>query len=523
MAVHRFCSSTEKRPGIHSLSVFVRVVITVILSLISASPEARAQAQQVRNARAKGAPKPASKPVRKASPKESSLAEPSSKMTNEFIDEYNSIMDLTRADKYKEAEPRAVALSTKYPDIFEAQCLLSGILIGLNKESEAYPVALKAVRLNPSSDIAWGQVGSLSINEGKIGEAIEAYKKAAALCKKPDKKKDYAFMVMELSKNGGGKPTEGSYLAQMTLKGIYFHWSKERMPLKVYIFPGASKNYQDSFRQDVIDAFAEWESKTEKTVSFTQVDTASGADITIQWVNRGETKSKTASADHANGYTEHKLDRFNNQDHVSIEIVTNPDSYWADADSRIRLVALHEIGHGIGIEGHSDNVNNIMYKMSAKSRGVSQADVDTVKALYQTYPRVFQSKTEWLEATETNKKAMDLNDEACDLSDRGKLSESVVKLREVVKMAPQFTSARQNLVITLNDLAKKVMKTSKPEAEVYMMEAVRYAEMKPQLTEDLDFVLSNLEILLQNARKFDQAKAVSLRRKGLTKKKNVNK
>ena len=57
---------------------------------------------------------------------------------------------------------------------------------------------------------------------------------------------------------------------------------------------------------------------------------------------------------------------------------------WKFTDVQLNKIAMHEIGHAIGILGHSDNINDIMYYSTASQRQstLSSKDVDTVKKIY---------------------------------------------------------------------------------------------------------------------------------------------
>ena len=53
-------------------------------------------------------------------------------------------------------------------------------------------------------------------------------------------------------------------------------------------------------------------------------------------------------------------------------------------DAALLKVALHEIGHAIGIIGHSNSINDIMYYSTASTKNTSPSlrDIDTINKLY---------------------------------------------------------------------------------------------------------------------------------------------
>ena len=53
-------------------------------------------------------------------------------------------------------------------------------------------------------------------------------------------------------------------------------------------------------------------------------------------------------------------------------------------DVQLNKIALHEIGHAIGILGHSENINDIMYYSTEMQRQstLSIKDIETARKIY---------------------------------------------------------------------------------------------------------------------------------------------
>jgi len=61
----------------------------------------------------------------------------------------------------------------------------------------------------------------------------------------------------------------------------------------------------------------------------------------------------------------------------------SPDG-WKFNDVQLNKITLHEIGHAIGILGHSENINDIMYYSTDMKRQstLSSKDIETVNKIY---------------------------------------------------------------------------------------------------------------------------------------------
>jgi tetratricopeptide (TPR) repeat protein len=56
---------------------------------------------------------------------------------------------------------------------------------------------------------------------------------------------------------------------------------------------------------------------------------------------------------------------------------------------QLKSIALHEIGHAMGLRGHSTNPRDIMYpSMTPQATGLSARDVNTARALYRLRPDI---------------------------------------------------------------------------------------------------------------------------------------
>ncbi len=146
------------------------------------------------------------------------------------------------------------------------------------------------------------------------------------------------------------------------------------MPISVYLVNADLKpNYID----DLNYALKEWQDGSSGILSFEIVDKPDKADILISWFNKIEESYR----EHPLGMTElHRINK--DKYYVEMQIcLRDPITAKPLSDEQMKIVLLHEIGHAIGLWGHSKDKDDVMYYASDKLH-LSENDILTVKTLY---------------------------------------------------------------------------------------------------------------------------------------------
>lgn len=158
----------------------------------------------------------------------------------------------------------------------------------------------------------------------------------------------------------------GDYTSDLDLKTKWYY-----MPIKVYIQPSAYKN-------TAAKAFYEWEVKTNRAVSFSLVTDENRAQIKVYFVD----KISQPQSHNNLGITYLKYIG-NMNTNANIEILQRTNSNQLRSHKQIYPVVLHEVGHALGISGHSKNNNDIMYENDyTNDTHLSNRDINTIKAIY---------------------------------------------------------------------------------------------------------------------------------------------
>ncbi len=184
------------------------------------------------------------------------------------------------------------------------------------------------------------------------------------------------------------KPTDSNYLDRcaMFTSGRLTRFKKST--ISVFIAPiSVSRNLINDYQQTIVESFQQWEIETGLAFSF--VAEKQSADIRIFWNHHRQIGSL-----HLHGGESVMLQPENSEDQslqipeiqVEIEIfVRQTKQFDFLLPNQLQTVLLHEIGHAIGIWGHSREATDIMYFEPMVDK-LSQRDIVTANLLLQKPP-----------------------------------------------------------------------------------------------------------------------------------------
>lgn len=177
---------------------------------------------------------------------------------------------------------------------------------------------------------------------------------------------------------------QNDYLAAVNADGS-FRWSPDRLPLRVYITDGGNvAGYRPEFRKMIADAFNEWCKNSHGLLSWSQVNNANQADIVCTWTNSPTVQPGSVEA----GQTRTLVQT--NRDTGEGRIVSAQISILTQfmgksfTNENMYKTCLHEVGHSLGLQGHSDVASDIMYPLvnPAQATNLKQRDFNTMTHLY---------------------------------------------------------------------------------------------------------------------------------------------
>ena len=190
-----------------------------------------------------------------------------------------------------------------------------------------------------------------------------------------------------------------NYIHHATSGSDIIRWDIKSFPLNVYI--EKSEDIPQYYIQSIKNALAQWSSKT-NFVKFKITQNEDEAKIIIKFQQNKENNCAGTNCKFVAAHTEPDVSKNSILDKMILTFSkTNPlgKTY---TQNEIYNTAVHELGHTLGILGHSDNPNDVMFAeqntnapldyFKSENNILSKRDLNTLVLLYHLKPTISDTK-----------------------------------------------------------------------------------------------------------------------------------
>lgn len=274
------------------------------------------------------------------------------------------------------------------PEIHYNYGLVLGKLGQSNEAIEELKLALPAKSGMPG---IWLTLGAIYQSTGKIQESISAYKEfLSRFPKDPEVPRLQAAVqtmereskIIEKEKKSGASNTADDYYAETTLNGPR-RWRTSEMPIRIFVKPGTAVPGFKPYFDDLLKQSAqEWVDASDGKISIEYVTNPAKAQIDFSWSNNPADVSNRAEGGEAKIFVREDGSIASGK----IVVLTIPITPLRPlTDNLVRFVCLHEIGHVLGISGHSSQPEDAMFFSTSVAdvrKEISSRDKKTLAKLY---------------------------------------------------------------------------------------------------------------------------------------------
>ncbi|HEY9784518.1 MAG TPA: tetratricopeptide repeat protein [Candidatus Obscuribacterales bacterium] len=349
--------------GRRATSFFAAVLLGATIPSSMAAPAAR---------RPQPAPKPIKTPAKSASqgklparvppvkPASAGLEQSAEQAVKQLFSEGAELLRNNRAFEARAPLEKAAQLAPKSAGV---HCNLGLAYQNSGNIGKAITEFQTALSLSPGMPEATLNLGGCFQSIGNNVEAIRWYNKY--LTENPQapqlqQVKDIIHALKNTQMRGGSDPHLPDYFASITAQGVY-RWPPEKLPLKVFIESGTGiEGFRPSFEALLIDAFDQWARASGGRLRFTRVETDQEADIMCSWTNNPQ--EVTESGTQAERGSARIVVKNGIILRAAVKILTTPVMQEGTlSEDDMKKACLHEVGHVLGLQGHSTNNHDVMF------------------------------------------------------------------------------------------------------------------------------------------------------------------
>ncbi|MFA7657911.1 MAG: tetratricopeptide repeat protein [Candidatus Gastranaerophilaceae bacterium] len=189
-----------------------------------------------------------------------------------------------------------------------------------------------------------------------------------------------------------------NYIEQVTFDNKILRWDKSKFPITVNVESTSSSQLPEYYEIGAKLAFVQWQISTNNFIRFKFVNNPQKSQIIVKFAPIAERKNcSREECKYIVAYTMPTIkgNLLNKMD-ITFYKTNNLNQHFAEKE--VYNTTLHEIGHALGIMGHSYNKGNLMYMQSNQNiffnkfrsnfQMISPQDLNTLMLLYRLAPDI---------------------------------------------------------------------------------------------------------------------------------------
>lgn len=375
---------------------------------------------------------------------------------------FNNSFQLMNAHEYQLAAEKLRETLKLDPTMYQAHSNYGFVLARLGQIDEGIAEVKKARALAPDAPEPMATSGALYQSCGRLQDAIDNYRLFTQRFPTHPLTPNVVSVIKQLEQENAKqqfivknlKPGEGTkdYFPFATYDSVT-KWTADKFPLKVHVPSDAEVaavgNYKPQYGQALRQSFQDWQQRSNNAVSFTYVPTSAEANIDCVWTNNPANVSRPSEG----GEAKVQYDTIRGIDKVQIILLTRtPDGDANVPVNLIKAAALHEVGHAMGVLGHSPNPEDVMFcsvPAADLPRPLTERDGNTLAYLYS--PSVVMEHHYHATGDASDKVA--LNNDGVSLAATQDFAKAADRFEAALKLDPNYEPSKRNLAACLNNLA----------------------------------------------------------------------
>lgn len=344
------------------------------------------------------------------------------------------------------------------PNMPEAHAMYGTALLKSGNVSQGLEELEKANQIKPNMAVVLMNLGVAYQTSGRTKDAIVQFQKYLDLYPNGPYAKNIssmmAIMKTESSRTQGIESSKGkdNYFGEALALGAS-RWDLAGMPIKVFIADGKSvTGYREEFTTVLKEAFEEWAAATEGKVQVQYISDPAAAGIDVRWTDNPKDLLNPAEGGQALVFPSVNGRIMQVKVQLLTRLVNSPNPLSKEA---LKQMCLHEIGHSLGLLGHSSDPGDAMFSsvnFEAPHPVLSDRDKKTIQSLYSApdsllaEKKVNLNKAAFLGDAGPVNEALKLIAHGVEQMNSKKFNEAIASFELAHKLAP-------NMDVTVNNLA----------------------------------------------------------------------